>query len=195
MRIEVCRIHDRIHEVHFTEQKLPKGCMWSGERLTKIQATTRPDYVWPETCMVWHAKSSSKKKKSMGHLKKPKLDDGRVLHAKSLAEKKKLRGIYFIDPENGEYDDTIKKRTEKLEIPMEAAVLCKMGTKKRSNKSRKTANETKESNNIQKTKRACIVEAHESTRRRLESTLPRNHEDHIAEKGFTSVSHCNLAHK
>ena len=26
-------------------EKLPKGCMWSGERLTKIQTTTRPDHV------------------------------------------------------------------------------------------------------------------------------------------------------
>ena len=40
----------------------------------------------------------------------------------------------------------------------------------------------------------CIVEAHESTRKRLESTLPRNHEDHIAEKGLSSLSHHNLLH-
>ena len=40
----------------------------------------------------------------------------------------------------------------------------------------------------------CIVEAHESTRKRLESTLPRNHEDHIAEKGFNSTSHYHLVH-
>ena len=33
-----------------------------------------------------------------------------------------------------------------------------------------------------KTKYACIVEAHVSTRKRLESTRPRNHQDHIAEK-------------
>ena len=32
-------------------------------------------------------------------------------------------------------------------------------------------------------------------RRRLESTPPKDHEDHIAEKGFNSLSHCNLVHK
>ena len=32
-------------------------------------------------------------------------------------------------------------------------------------------------------------------RRRLESTLPRNHEDHIAEKGFNSLRHYSLVHK
>ena len=46
-----------------------------------------------------------------------------------------------------------------------------------------TARETAESNKIQKIKHACIVEAHESERKLLEFTLPRNHEDHIAEKG------------
>ena len=32
-------------------------------------------------------------------------------------------------------------------------------------------------------------------KKRLESTLPEDHEDHIAEKGFNSVSHYNLVHK
>ena len=44
-------------------------------------------------------------------------------------------------------------------------------------------------------KHPCIVEAHESTRQRLESSLPRNHEDHIAGKGFSSMTHYNLVHK
>ena len=30
------------------KEKPPEGHMWSGVRLTKIQTTTRPDYVWPE---------------------------------------------------------------------------------------------------------------------------------------------------
>ena len=45
------------------------------------------------------------------------------------------------------------------------------------------------SDKIQKTK-ACIVEAHESTRKRLESTLPKDHEDHIADK--RPMTHKNL---
>ena len=48
---------------------------------------------------------------------------------------------------------------------------------------------------IPKTKRACIVEAHESTRMRLESSLPKDHEDHIAGKGQNSMTHYNLVHK
>ena len=41
----------------------------------------------------------------------------------------------------------------------------------------------------------CVVEPHESTRQRAESSQSKNHEDHIAGKGFTSMSHCNLVRK
>ena len=46
-----------------------------------------------------------------------------------------------------------------------------------------------------KTKHACIVEADESTRIRLEGSVGRHHEDHIATKGTNSLRHCNLVHK
>ena len=41
----------------------------------------------------------------------------------------------------------------------------------------------------------CIVESHESTRPRVESSVPMKHEDRIAGKGFTSMTHYNLVHK
>ena len=93
---------------------------------------------------------------------------------------------------DGELKETFKNARKKLEIPMEAAMRGMLGTKK---KSRVTDDETKGSNKILKTKQACIVEAHESTRKRLESSLTKDHEDHIAEKGFNSMSHCHLVHK
>ena len=30
-------------------EKPPEGYTWTGRRLTKIQATTRPDYLWPDS--------------------------------------------------------------------------------------------------------------------------------------------------
>ena len=36
------------------------------------------------------------------------------------------------------------------------------------------------------------MDAHESARKRLESTPPKDHEDRIAEKGFNSIRHYNL---
>ena len=55
--------------------------------------------------------------------------------------------------------------------------------------------ETCSSSGIRKTKYACIVEADESTRQRLEETQHKNHEDHIAGKGINLFNHYNLVHK
>ena len=46
-----------------------------------------------------------------------------------------------------------------------------------------------------KTKYACIVEAGESQRIRLEGAPHRCHEDHIAGQGMNSLSHYNLVSK
>ena len=40
-----------------------------------------------------------------------------------------------------------------------------------------------------------MVEAHESTRQRLELSLRKDHEHHIAGKGYNSMTHYNLVHK
>ena len=45
-----------------------------------------------------------------------------------------------------------------------------------------------------KSKLACILEASESTRLRMEESLPNYHEDHIAGKGDNSLQHYNLVH-
>ena len=49
-----------------------------------------------------------------GQLKKPKLDNAR-----------RLRGIYFIDPEDKEFKEIIKNARRKLETPMAPAMPCK----------------------------------------------------------------------
>ena len=35
------------------EEKPPNGYLWSGRRLTKRQATSRPDHLWPELWTKW----------------------------------------------------------------------------------------------------------------------------------------------
>ena len=71
---------------------------------------------------------------------------------------------------------------------------CKMETRKRLKELQETV-ASGDTHPHKKTKYACIVEAHESTRKRLESTPPRNHDDHIVEKGFNSLTRYNLVHK
>ena len=70
------------------DEKAPDGYMWSRERLTRKQLTSRPDHLWPELWirMGRNAKLQEKHKWSD---EQPKLDDAR-----------RLRGIYFIDPED-----------------------------------------------------------------------------------------------
>ena len=102
--------------------KPPQGEMWSGGRRTKIQATTRPDYLWPEL-WNWHVKSNQEEGEArMGH-GTTELDNAR-----------RLRGIYFIDHKDGEYEETVKNARKKFEILMEAAMPWKMETRKRARK-------------------------------------------------------------
>ena len=55
--------------------------------------------------------------------------------------------------------------------------------------------ETRGKTNEFKPKLACILEASESTRLRVEESLPNRREDHVAGKGDNSLQHYNLVHK
>ena len=100
----------------------------------------------------------------------------------------KWRVIYFIVPEDEEFEEIMKNARRKLENPMPATVPCKTWLCRNSR-------ETCRAIGGHKTKYACIVEADESMRIRLEAAPHRYHEDHIAGKGTNSLSHYNLVHK
>ena len=55
--------------------------------------------------------------------------------------------------------------------------------------------ETRSSSYAFKSKFACILDGSESTRTRMEESLSKNHEDHIAGRGGNSLQHYNLVHK
>ena len=147
--------------------------MRSRWRLTKRQATSRPDHLSPElwTKLGRNAKLREKQKWS-----------NEKLH---LENARKLRGIYFIDLEDKEFKETIKNARKKLETLVAPAMPCKIMKK----------NCGSGGSNKIKTKLACILEAGESTRLRLGDSLPNHHEDHIAGKGNNSLQHDNLVHK
>ena len=154
------------------EENPPEGYMWSGERLTRKQLTSRPDHLWPE---LWkslgkHAKLKEKQKWSNENL--------------HLQNARKFRGICFIDPEDKEFKETIKNARKKLETSVAPAMPCKIMKNCGSDKS----------NNI-KSKLACILEASESTTLRMGESLPHHHENHLVGKGDSSLQHYNLVHK
>ena len=97
----------------------------------------------------------------------------------------KLRGIYFIDPVDKEFKETIKNTRKKLETPTALAMLCKTSKTCKHGVTRGKSNEIK-------SKFACILEASESTRLRMGVSLPNDHEEHIAGKGDNSLQHYNF---
>ena len=154
----------------------PEGYMWPRRRLTKRQATSRPDHLWPE---LWRglARNAKLREKHKWALEKPKLDNAR-----------RLGGIYFIDPEEKEFKETIKNARRKSETPMAPAMPCKTSKKCKHGETPGKTNEIK-------SKLACILDASESTRLRMEESLPNHHEEHIAGKGDNSLQHYNLVNK
>ena len=154
------------------EEKAPDGYMWSGDRLTRKQLTSRPDHLWPELwkSMGKHAKLKEKQKWS-----------NEKIH---LDHSRKLRWIYFIDPEDTEFKETIKNARKKLETSVAPAMSCKILKNCGSDVSNKI-----------RTKLACILEADESTRLRMGNSIPHHHEDHVAGNGENSLQHYNLVHK
>ena len=114
------------------------------------------------------------KKNWIGQKEKPKRDHAR-----------RLRGIYFIDPDDREYSEILKNARRKLERPMSPVMPCE----------RHTSIVKTTMKRVFKTMYDCTVESHESTRQRAESLQSKYHEDHVAGKGFTSVTQDNVVHK
>ena len=45
---EICLIVGQVTQCTLLEGKPPDGYVWSGERSTRKQLTSRPDHLWPE---------------------------------------------------------------------------------------------------------------------------------------------------
>ena len=150
------------------EEKPPDGYMWSGERLTRKQLTSRPDHLRPELWGKMGKNAQLKEKQEWSHEK---------LH---LDNSRKLRGIYVIDPEDEEFKETIKNARKKLETSVAPAMPCKI---MKINK-----NYGSGASNKIKTRLACILEADESTSLRMGESLPNHHEDHVAGRGTIHYS-------
>ena len=116
------------------------------------------------------------KKSKQWAIEKPELENAR-----------RLRGICFIDPDDEEFKRLMKNACRKSDIPMPAAMPCKL--------QHGQYRETCRTVGAHKTKYACIVEADDSMRIRMEESHHKNHEDHIAGKGMNSLSNYNLVHK
>ena len=117
MALETCLILGQVsHNLLYSKKNLPTDICGPGEiseETAYIQA-----HLWPE---LW---------KSMGKhakLKEKQLWSEEKLH---LENARKLRKIYFIDPEDTEFKETIKNARKKLETSAAPAMPCKIIKKK-----------------------------------------------------------------
>ena len=178
MEKENCQMngHDSWRFVPLKERP-PEGYTWSGRRLTRKQTTRkRPDDVWPD--MWTHMSDAAKKKaKQRWAIEKPEPDNTR-----------QLRSRFFIEPNDEEFKLlTMKAARRKLEGPMPAAMPGKIPIK--------SSGETHCNIWKRKTKYACVVDADECTRPRLEGAGHKPHQDLITAKGTSSITHESLVHR
>ena len=93
----------------------------------------------------------------------------------------------LIEPDDEEFRPIMKNARRKLEVLMPAPMPGKTPIN--------CSGETCSRIGKHKTKYACMVDADEFLRIRLEGVPQKYHEDDITVKGVNSLSHCNLVHK
>ena len=136
----------------------------------------QPKHKWPKSWSSMKDPVVPRMGKKNAKLKEKQKWSNEKFH---LENARKLRGMYFIDPEDKEFKQTIKNARKKLETPIAPAMPCKIMKK----------NCGSGASNKMKTRLACILEADESTRLRMGESLPNHHEDHAAGKGDNSLQH------
>ena len=173
MALETCLILGQVsHNLLYWKKKFLTDICGPGR--DKRENSLHPDQI------IYGQNSGTKMGKHAKLKEKQKWSEEK-LH---LENARKLRGIYFIDPEDKEFKETIKNACKKLETPVAPAMPCKI-----------MKNCGSDASNKIKTKLACILEADESTTIRMGNSIPHHHQDHIAGKGEKSLQHYNLVHK
>ena len=135
---ETCLILGQVsHNLLYWKKNLQKD-MCVRVEINEKTAYIQASFFWPEIrkTMGKHAKLKERQKWS-----------NEKLH---LENARKLRGIYFIDPEDKEFKETIKNARKKLETSIAPAMPCKIMKKK---------NCGSDASNKIKTRLACIREA------------------------------------
>ena len=124
-----------------------------------MQTSSGPDHLWPE---IWSkmSKAAQRKEKQEWAIEKPKLDNAR-----------RLSGIYFSGLDDVKCKETVKNVQKIFICRWKQLCLCKVG--------KTECKETCARPEPKKSKYACIVDANESTRKRLEGTQPKDHEKYM----------------
>ena len=162
---ETCLIHGKFHSISLWEAP-SEGFLKPGGRLPRKQLQYRPDH---------YGHNSGRKLERMPSCRRRKWSHEK----RHLDNERKFRGIYFIEPEDNKFEETIKNARKKLETQVAPSMHCKIMKK---NCGRGASNKSKN-------------EARESTRLREGESLPHHHQDNIAGKYDNSLQYYNSVHK
>ena len=176
---EICQILVKDSQNSLLIEKLSRGQMRSGRRLIKIQTTTRPDHVWPE---VW-----------------TKIGKAAQNREKQEWAKENQSSTMLEDCEEFTLAIQMTKSTKKFSR-MRGENWKKLWLQPCLPKGKRASRKLLQSCTVHPRRilKQCMVEkcslmnpqGNEWNLLRL-----KNHEDHIAGKGFTSMSHNDLVHK
>ena len=152
---------ERFHEVHSIERKTSQRVFLVWGEIDK-DSKRLPDQIMYE---VWTklGKAAQNREKQERAKETPELDNAR-----------RLRGIYFTDPDDEEYKANSQKREEKHGKTYGAS----HAVQKDNRASRKWLRSRNwDPRRIPKKVYGCVVDSHESTRQPAESSQSKNHED------------------
>ena len=166
----------------YWKRNLQKDTCGPCGRLTQIQTTTRPHYVWPEVWTKIGKAAQNREKAGMGERETEAWQCSRA--ERDVLHRPRWQRVFR----------NYQKRTEKTgktygsshalhETNSHSSIV-------KTNVEQKNGHEKEF-----KTMCGCMVESHESTRQRAESLQSKAHEDRIAVKGFICMAHYNLVHK
>ena len=103
-----------ISQFTLLEEKPPNRYMWSGERLTRKQLTSRPDHSWPEIWKKWEETPSWRKSKS-----------GRM-SSSIWKTHENCEGSISLTQKDKEFKETSKNARKKLETSVAPAMPSKI---------------------------------------------------------------------
>ena len=170
VRRELSDAWTRLHKIHLFELK----DTWWKNMVRRRDLQENKLLLKPWRCMARYVYAcvwcrERRKQNKDGLSRNHKLDNAR-----------QLSGIFFIEPDDEEFKLMTQSRSDRmLEVPMPAAMPCKLPIK--------SSGENHRNVGRRKTRFACVVHADESTRPRIQGA--------ITAKGTNSMTHYSLVHK
>ena len=165
----------RFHTINLIEGKASRRIHVVRGRLTKRQATSRPDLLWPES---WRStsKNHNNEGEKIGQVKDQSLRTPESYEV-FISSTQRTR---ILQRSSRMHDSNWKHKQLRLCLARRAKF---------------RNGETCIQKDEHQSRLTCILEADETKRQRMEGIAPRIHEDHIAGKGDNSLHHYNLVHK